>query len=31
MQGRNALGYLTEAIVSYRRNQPVPSLLPQRP
>ena len=31
MQGRNALGYLTEAIVSYRRNQPVPSLLPKRP
>ena len=30
MQGRNALGYLTEAIVCYRRNQPAPSLLPQR-
>lgn len=30
MQGRNTLGYLTEAIVCYRRNQPAPSLLPQR-
>ncbi len=30
MQGRNALDYLTEAIVRYRRHQPVPSLLPQR-
>jgi transposase len=29
MQGRNALGYLTEGIVCYRRHQPVPSLLPQ--
>jgi Transposase IS66 family len=30
MQGRNALEYLTEAIVCYRRHQPVPSLLPQQ-
>lgn len=30
MQRRNALQYLTEAIVCHRRNQPVPSLLPQR-
>lgn len=29
MQGRNALGYLTEAIIRYRRHQPAPSLLPQ--
>jgi transposase len=29
MQGRNALGYLTEAIVCYRRHQPAPSLLTQ--
>jgi len=28
MQGRNALGYLTEAITRYRRHQPAPSLLP---
>ena len=28
MQGRNALAYLTEAIVRYRRHQPFPSLLP---
>jgi transposase len=30
MQGRNALGYLTEAIIRYRRHQPAPSLLPQQ-
>ena len=30
MQGRNALGYLTEAIVRYRRHQPAPTLLPQQ-
>ena len=30
MQGRNALEYLTEAIVRYRRHQPAPSLLPQK-
>jgi hypothetical protein len=30
MQGHNTLGYLTEAIICYRRNQPAPSLLPQR-
>ena len=29
MQGRNALDYLTEAIIRYRRHQPAPSLLPQ--
>jgi hypothetical protein len=30
MQGRNALEYLTEAIIGYRRHQPAPSLLPQQ-
>jgi len=30
MQGRNALGYLTEAVLCYRRHQPTPSLLPPR-
>jgi len=30
MQGRNALAYLTEAIIRYRRHQPAPSLLPQQ-
>ena len=30
MQGRNALSYLTEAIIRYRRHQPAPSLLPQQ-
>ncbi|HME58029.1 MAG TPA: IS66 family transposase [Terracidiphilus sp.] len=30
MQGRNALGYLTEAIIRYRRHQPAPSLLSQQ-
>ena len=30
MQGRNALGYLTEAIIHYRRRQSAPSLLPQQ-
>src|SRR5438874_694432 len=30
MQGRNALAYLTEAIIRYRRHQSVPSLLPQK-
>jgi len=30
MQGRNPLGYLTEAIICYRRRQPPPSLLPQQ-
>jgi len=29
MQRRNALGYLTEAIIRYRRHQPAPSLLPR--
>lgn len=31
MQGRNALGYLTEAIICHRRHQPAPSLLPHPP
>src|SRR6266852_5061570 len=30
MQGRNALAYLTEAIIRYRRHQSAPSLLPQK-
>ena len=30
MQGRNALEYLTEAIIRYRRLQSAPSLLPQQ-
>jgi len=30
MQGRNALEYLTEAIIRYRRRQSAPSLLPQQ-
>ena len=30
MQGRNALQYLTEAIICHRRHQPAPSLLPQQ-
>ena len=30
MQGRNALAYLTEAIIRHRSHQPAPSLLPQQ-
>ena len=30
MQGRNALAYLTEAIIRYRHHQSAPSLLPQK-
>ncbi len=30
MQRRNALEYLTEAIIRHRRHQPAPSLLPQQ-